>query len=245
MIVYSAISPNVKLVKDLSVDEIVESVAKGLRIIDPSREYSTRLPKEMSARYRICSTLAAACQQYGYRGELGFQQFLYPNETETRKLLTWLVEALPKAEKKDEKETLGFSALLQRNIISETTDRAQEPWLPPTMLPGGLYKSGANANVSRPLHRPRQFRARLLGPRQFRARLQSRLPDSHRPILLVSVPREHAGLALPQRTRLPHVPHGQRHHPTWDRRSVGLAAQGCVCLLCARSRRMPRAPSTH
>jgi hypothetical protein len=141
------IAPTTKVVKDLTVDELVEAVARGLRIIDPSREYSTRLPKEMSARYRICSTLAAACQQYGFRGELGFHQFLYPNETETRKLLTWLVEALPKAEKKDEKETLGSSALLQRRIIVETAERAQQPWLPPSLLPHGLFKSGTDASV--------------------------------------------------------------------------------------------------
>ncbi|GCB83268.1 hypothetical protein scyTo_0024059, partial [Scyliorhinus torazame] len=50
----------------------------------------------MSARFRIGMSLAQACQDLGYQGDIGYQTFLYSNEPEIRRLLMFLVEKLPR-----------------------------------------------------------------------------------------------------------------------------------------------------
>ena len=193
--------------KDLSVDEIVEAVARGLRLIDPSREYSMRLPKEMSARYRICTNLAASCQQYGYRGELGYHQFLYPSEADTRKLLMWLIEALPKAEKKDEQEALGSADLLQRAAVSEVGERLKQPWLPEALLPGGLYKGATSVRNDR------------------RGKMETACAIDNHALLFLLLHRRPV-MALPQHARVPASAHGQPGHSPRHERLEHHRAQG-------------------
>lgn len=43
----------------------------------------------------------------GYRGEIGYQTFLYSNETDIRKVLMFLVEKLPKESEEGGEEILG------------------------------------------------------------------------------------------------------------------------------------------
>ena len=193
--------------KDLSVDEIVEAVARGLRLIDPSREYSMRLPKEMSARYRICTNLAASCQQYGYRGELGYHQFLYPSEADTRKLLMWLIEALPKAEKKDEQEALGSADLLQRAAVSEVGERLKQPWLPEALLPGGLYKGATSVRNDQ------------------RGKMETACAIANHALLFLLL-RRRPVMALPQHARVPTSAHGQPGHSPRHERLEHHRAQG-------------------
>jgi hypothetical protein len=38
------------------------------------------------------------CQELGFTGEIGYNQLLYPNEKDTRRLLQFLVQRLPKQE---------------------------------------------------------------------------------------------------------------------------------------------------
>jgi hypothetical protein len=56
----------------------------------------TALPAGMSARFRVGTSLAAAVKTLGYSAELGYNNFLYPNENDARALLMWLVDRLPK-----------------------------------------------------------------------------------------------------------------------------------------------------
>ena len=50
----------------------------------------------MSARFRVGTSIAQACQKNGYKSEVGYQTFLYPSENEIRKVFMFLVEKLPK-----------------------------------------------------------------------------------------------------------------------------------------------------
>lgn len=174
------LAPEIRSIKEFSVEDIVESVAKGLKIIDPSREYSTRLPKEMSARYRVCSTLATACQQFGFRGDLGYHQFLYPTESETRKLLMWVVESLPKTDKKDEGEALSSGTLMLRAVSSESAERLKQLWVPSKILQNGLYRS-SQASQSWHYRSTRVF---------FPLHTDQLTIPSHSGDLTVSVPKE-------------------------------------------------------
>jgi hypothetical protein len=56
-----------------------------------------RLPPEMSGRFRVGTDLAGRLHALGYTRELGFHQFLYPSEPDTRALLKFLLDKMPKA----------------------------------------------------------------------------------------------------------------------------------------------------
>ena len=55
--------------------------------------------------------LGGILQDLGYRGEIGYQTFLYSNETEIRKVFIFLVEKLPKAAADVAEETIGMKEI--------------------------------------------------------------------------------------------------------------------------------------
>ena len=67
----------------------------------------------MSARFRVGSAVAQACQSMGYRDSIGYQTFLYSSETDIRKIFMFLIEKLPRKEgvKEDEGASLIFIML--------------------------------------------------------------------------------------------------------------------------------------
>nr|XP_057906572.1 coiled-coil domain-containing protein 22 isoform X2 [Doryrhamphus excisus] len=100
----------------------------------------------MSARFRVGMSLAQACQDIGYKGEIGYQTFLYSSETEIRSLLMFLVEKLPRESAEASDQPTGKSAILQRAIASAIKAQLVAPWLPPNCrlpLHGETQMSGA------------------------------------------------------------------------------------------------------
>ena len=51
----------------------------------------------MSGRFRVGTDLATRLHRLGYTRELGFHQFLYPSEPDTRAILKFLLDKMPKA----------------------------------------------------------------------------------------------------------------------------------------------------
>uniref|UniRef100_A0A672ZT84 Coiled-coil domain-containing protein 22 n=1 Tax=Sphaeramia orbicularis TaxID=375764 RepID=A0A672ZT84_9TELE len=92
------VGEEVDSVKQFNSELIVEAVVRCIRVIDPGlgSTLPTSLPPGMSARFRVGMSLAQACQDIGYKGEIGYQTFLYSNEPEIRTLLMFLVEKLPR-----------------------------------------------------------------------------------------------------------------------------------------------------
>lgn len=52
----------------------------------------------MATKYKIGSLLAAKCKQLGFKGDIGYQSFLYGAAAEVRRLFLFLIEKLPKEE---------------------------------------------------------------------------------------------------------------------------------------------------
>ncbi|XP_041037431.1 coiled-coil domain-containing protein 22 [Carcharodon carcharias] len=131
----SAIPEDVESIKQFSTELIVEAVVRCLRIIEPSlgNSISHLLPPGMSARFRIGMSLAQACQDLGYEGEIGYQTFLYSNEPEIRRLLMFLVEKLPRDSMDSAHQPAGKSAVLQRSISSQIKQQLSAPWVPPSL----------------------------------------------------------------------------------------------------------------
>lgn len=59
---HSDFDDEVESLQALSADMIVEACVRCLQIIDPEFQSPKTLPEAMSARYRMCSTLANAIQ---------------------------------------------------------------------------------------------------------------------------------------------------------------------------------------
>uniref|UniRef100_A0A4W4FIT9 Coiled-coil domain-containing protein 22 n=1 Tax=Electrophorus electricus TaxID=8005 RepID=A0A4W4FIT9_ELEEL len=128
------IDDDVQSIKQFSSELIVEAVVRCLRVIDPTlgNGLSPSLPPGMSARFRVGMSLAQACQDLGYKGESGYQTFLYSNEPEIRSLLMFLVEKLPRESAEALDQPAGKSALLQKAIAAQIKTQLALPWLPPS-----------------------------------------------------------------------------------------------------------------
>ncbi|XP_061114592.1 coiled-coil domain-containing protein 22 isoform X2 [Conger conger] len=127
------IGEDVESVKQFSSELIVEAVVRCLRVIDPplGNGLPPSLPPGMSARFRLGMSLAQACQDLGYKGEIGYQTFLYSSEPEIRSLLMFLVEKLPRASTEASDQPAGKSALLQQAIAAQIKAQLALPWVPP------------------------------------------------------------------------------------------------------------------
>uniref|UniRef100_A0A3Q0RHJ8 Coiled-coil domain-containing protein 22 n=1 Tax=Amphilophus citrinellus TaxID=61819 RepID=A0A3Q0RHJ8_AMPCI len=127
------VSEDIDGVKQFSSELIVEAVVACIRVIDPGlgSALPSSLPPGMSARFRVGMSLAQACQEIGYKGEIGYQTFLYSSEPEIRSLLMFLVEKLPRESAEASDQPTGKSVVLQRAITAAIKAQLTIPWLPP------------------------------------------------------------------------------------------------------------------
>ncbi|XP_075345561.1 coiled-coil domain-containing protein 22 [Mycteria americana] len=127
------VPPEVQSVRDLSPELVVEAAVRCLRAVRPAlgAPLSPLLPPGISARFRLASDLAAACQELGFGGDVGYQTFLYSSEHDTRRLLLFLVEKLPRDESERGAEPPGKSGALLRAIGARIREQLGTPWVPP------------------------------------------------------------------------------------------------------------------
>ncbi|XP_013880200.1 coiled-coil domain-containing protein 22 isoform X2 [Austrofundulus limnaeus] len=127
------VGEDVDSLKRFTSDLIVEAVVRCVRVIEPGLggALPTSLPPGMSARFRVGMSLAQACQDVGYKGEIGYQTFLYSNEPEIRSLLMFLVEKLPRERAEASDQSAGKSAVLQRSIAAAIRTQLAASWVPP------------------------------------------------------------------------------------------------------------------
>lgn len=58
-------------------------------------------------------TETVASQELGYKGEIGYQTFLYSSETEIRSLLMFVVEKLPRERSENLDQPTGMKNMLR------------------------------------------------------------------------------------------------------------------------------------
>ncbi len=86
------------------------------------------LPQNIASRHRICTSIAAKIKELGFLSDCGYNQLLYPVENQTRDLLKWLVEKLPRSEEEGAQEVLGANALMNRRIMQSLKEWKQKPF---------------------------------------------------------------------------------------------------------------------
>lgn len=124
------ITENITNLSGFNTELVVEATVKCLDIIRPGLGLSTILPINMAARFRLGATLAQACSELGYKGDIGYQTFLYSSEADLRKVFMFLIEKLPKESDKPLSEPVSNIALLEKSIATAITQGLSVSWLP-------------------------------------------------------------------------------------------------------------------
>ncbi|XP_062315523.1 coiled-coil domain-containing protein 22 [Osmerus eperlanus] len=190
------VADDIQSVKQFTSELIVEAVVRCLRVIDPAlgSGLSPSLPPGMSARFRVGMSLAQACQDLGYKREIGYQTFLYSNEPEIRSLLMFLVEKLPRESAEASDQPAGKSAVLQKSIAAQIRAQLSLPWLPPSCrLP--LLSKTQSPGPSHDFHtQPLSLPHCVKGPGKKQLK---EVMDYHRDYLLpvTAQPSQHASVA--------------------------------------------------
>lgn len=118
-------------VAELSSDAFIVVVSKFLARLHDGDDNTgfvlpsghTQAPVGVAARHRVGSQLATILKELGYAGDCGYNHFLYPNEKETRNILSWLVGKLPRSKHEEKDEDDGKKQVLT-SISTGTEDAA-------------------------------------------------------------------------------------------------------------------------
>eukprot|EP01098_Paradermamoeba_levis_P011728 TRINITY_DN5047_c0_g1_i1.p1 TRINITY_DN5047_c0_g1~~TRINITY_DN5047_c0_g1_i1.p1 ORF type:complete len:602 (+),score=239.34 TRINITY_DN5047_c0_g1_i1:128-1933(+) len=104
------IGDEVKSVGALDPDTFLISVIKAIAAIDENKKFALPLPRNMSQKVNLCSEIASAIKEIGFKGDLSYHHLLYPNEADSRRLLIFLVEAIPR-------DAQGAEATSSENLV--------------------------------------------------------------------------------------------------------------------------------
>jgi len=116
--------------KQFTTSMFVEAAARCIRAIDLSVDVHYRLPPSMAAQFRVGANIAAAVQNIGYRGDIGYHTFMYLNEKDIRRILLFLVDRLPKEQSELKTNSSGEMGILQKNIGEKVSGFSSTVWIP-------------------------------------------------------------------------------------------------------------------
>ncbi|KAL4230380.1 Coiled-coil domain-containing protein 22 [Mactra antiquata] len=136
------IDEDVVSLKEFNTEAIVACSVRCIKTIHGDVDLPNTLPSAMSAKFRMGTSLANHLQELGYRGDVGYQTFLYSSEADIRKIFMFLVDKLPKEVVETTEEILGSSVLLQRNIANTLSRQLSSPWVPSSLKHKGIAWRG-------------------------------------------------------------------------------------------------------
>ncbi|PSN38748.1 Coiled-coil domain-containing protein 22 [Blattella germanica] len=124
------IEEEIDSLKHFSTDLVIEAAVRCLDVIQPGLGLPHSLPDSMSARFRVGASIAQACKNLGYSGDIGYQTFLYSSETDVRRVFMFLIEKLPKESEKSIVEPTGRVGILEKRVSETVKRQLTSPWLP-------------------------------------------------------------------------------------------------------------------
>jgi uncharacterized coiled-coil DUF342 family protein len=121
------IPEGVKRLKELDREVFINCILRCLKIIDKERDYPRQLSKNTAQRVNQATMLVNLMLENGYdQSNISYHNLLYPNESDTRKILMWLQEKLPKGDERPDDE---FAKGLEKEI-SFLIDAEKNIWAP-------------------------------------------------------------------------------------------------------------------
>ncbi|KAI1278019.1 Coiled-coil domain-containing protein 22 -like protein [Halotydeus destructor] len=135
-------------IKEFDADLVIVCAAKCLNIIDSDDQQSSisSTSLNMATKYKVATHLSEKCIQLGFKGELGYQTFLYSAEADIRRIFLFLIDKLPKDEGHHSPTVTEDDDLISRLRRSNTSNI----WLPPT-YPDDFVVSEADCMSSKNL----------------------------------------------------------------------------------------------
>ncbi|XP_010251411.1 PREDICTED: coiled-coil domain-containing protein 22 isoform X2 [Nelumbo nucifera] len=130
-----SLPPGVSSVQDLNPGTLVSICAQSLHLIDDSLSFPTSLPDIMAERFKICAEIASAIKGVGYRGDISFNQFLYPSEEDSYKLVRFLVERLSEASEGGKNANKKIDGVIRSEnnklevVLKDTVEKDDNPRL--------------------------------------------------------------------------------------------------------------------
>jgi hypothetical protein len=142
----SSVPKSVKSAKEFTPEVLHLVLVRALKLIAPEDEgiapLADKLPANVAARHRLATGVSNAIKALGYSGEGGYNQLLYPNERDVRRLLSWVVQKLPRAEDGSGGEggpMAALHALLFRNAAN---------WMSGAAAAGSGSSSGGSSSAA-------------------------------------------------------------------------------------------------
>ena len=128
---------SIQSINEMTPEMVVDVVAKSLFLISEGEmKFSSKLPPNVASRHRICTNMAAKVKELGFVGTMGYNQLLYPSESEIKDLIFWLVQKLPRTEEDSAEEALGANALLNKRITDALKTWVGSTWKLPFCTKG-------------------------------------------------------------------------------------------------------------
>jgi coiled-coil domain-containing protein 22 len=130
----SDLDESLESLAQISPEKLVETVSRCVHLIKPDLpDVPATLPSNMAQRFATATTLAETCVALGFRGDIGYQTFLYQNVTEVRRLFMFLIERLPKESEKT--STISHQPLdkvseIENEIHENIRQQLATPWIP-------------------------------------------------------------------------------------------------------------------
>ena len=101
-----------------------------LAVCLPGEDLPKSVPSLVTAKYQLCILITKHLKALGFRGDIGFNMFLYPNVKDLRVLMSFIAEKLPKEEEKQETVQAQERPLV-RKIKASLRAWMHEDWMPP------------------------------------------------------------------------------------------------------------------
>lgn len=141
---------SVKSISEFESEHVYLATSAILQGINSDLDLPKTMPGGKAAKFRVCTTLANTVEELGYTEKVGYEAFLYPNVKDTRKLLMWLVDKLPKVDgdENEAEEAVGSGATLSRKI-----NEALSVWMGTAWTPFGSKSRSSMASAA-PLYFP-------------------------------------------------------------------------------------------
>ncbi|XP_055593218.1 coiled-coil domain-containing protein 22 homolog [Uranotaenia lowii] len=154
---------------DLDPSLLVKVVSKCISLIEPSLDPPKKLPPGMAQRFTVTASLAEACRSVGYRRDIGYQTFLYPNVTEVRRMLMFLIERLPKETSGSgtaSGEPLDGTSKQEQRILANLQNQLHAPWMPEFCRLGAMENTSSGTSETGGMSSQAQIAFRRFLPRK-------------------------------------------------------------------------------
>ncbi|KAF2884096.1 hypothetical protein ILUMI_22064 [Ignelater luminosus] len=141
--IHCDIDDDINSLREFTADLVFTAIVCCLESITPGVKFPHKLPPSMSLRLKLATNIAEHIKELGYRGDMGYQTILYCNEVETRRVLMFLVERLPRdTSKTTVSEELGYVPRLIKEIENRIKLSFEKPWVPNCLLKDGMRDCG-------------------------------------------------------------------------------------------------------